>query len=334
MATPRRLLVDKNVSGIYHCISRCVRRAYLCGGEYEHRRAWIEQRLAELFDVFAIRPAAYVILSNHMHLVLKTEPAVARSWDDLEVAQRWESLYPKNLEKLRKKAGGGEAGEETVEQHLRNLAANTPRIEELRSRLSDLSWLHRLLKEPIARRANAEDGCTGHFWEGRFKSYKLLDEGGVLAATVYVDLNLFRAGMIKTLEKSEFSSLILRLLYREARRQRRRAKRGARRGQKLRARSAREMLSKQLMSTRDLFGISNDEYVSLVARTAGVPVDSMDHGHKLRALDIDEARWPKVLMSTSRLFGSVVGGAMSRLKEADRRSTRHVVNALDVFDSG
>jgi hypothetical protein len=329
MGYPRSQIVDLLVSGFYHCISRCVRRAFLCGGEFEHRRRWIEDRLAELIEVFAIRLGAYAILSNHLHLVVKTEPEVARDWDDLEVARRWESLYPRKLEKIRKRAGGGEAGEQAVQEHLQSLAANKDWVQERRSRLSSLSWLHRLLKEPIARRANAEDDCTGHFWEGRFKSYKLLDEGAVVTAMVYVDLNLWKAGMSSDLADCEFSSLLLRMLEASGKQNKAAARRARRR-----PRTARQILGANLIPTRGLGGMSTREYVSLVAHTAGVAKDDVDHGARLRSMDIDQTRWPEVVLSTARLFGSVVGGAMSRLREAERRGARHVVNALDVFDSG
>ena len=54
------------------------------------------------------------------------------------------------------------------------------------------------LNEPIARQANREDQCTGHFWESRFKSYPLDTEEAVLTCMAYVDLNPIRAGIADT----------------------------------------------------------------------------------------------------------------------------------------
>ena len=204
MPRSRKTQVALEATPYYHCTSRCVRRAFLCGrdehtgNDYEHRRGWIENRLLELGSVFALDVCAYAVMSNHYHVVLHVNVALARTWTDTEVIQRWHSLYKGNLLSHKYLAGENLYDEQ--------LEALNECVASWRERLSSLSWFMRTLNEGIAREANAEDGCTGRFWEGRFKSQALLDEKALAACMAYVDLNPIRARMADSPETSEFTS--------------------------------------------------------------------------------------------------------------------------------
>ena len=89
------------------------------------------------------------------------------------------------------------------------------RISKARERLPNLSWFMRFLNHPIACQANREDGCTGHFWESRFKSFALLDEEAIIACMAYVDLNPIRTKEARTLLESDHTSFQRRLIAKE-----------------------------------------------------------------------------------------------------------------------
>jgi hypothetical protein len=85
------------------------------------------------------------------------------------------------------------------------------RLAAIRDRLSSLSWFMRCLAEPIARRANREDRCTGRFWVGRYQCQPVLDESALAACLAYVDLNPVRARLDETSEASRFTSVFERI---------------------------------------------------------------------------------------------------------------------------
>ncbi len=209
MPKARKQQISLSDTPYYHCISRCVRRAFLCGHDsltgknYEHRKQWVIDRLAELAEVFAIDVCAYAIMDNHVHTVLKINADKARHWSEQEITDRWQRLF--SLPVLVQQYLSGQC----VTQAQQDIARKV--LETWRERLMDISWMMRCLNEYIARKANAEDKCTGRFWEGRFKSQALLNEQALLACMAYVDLNPIRARLSETLEDSEFTSVKQRI---------------------------------------------------------------------------------------------------------------------------
>ena len=209
MPKPRSRLVSLSDTPYYHCISRCVRRAFLCGVDtangysYEHRRQWIVDQLVKLDSVFSIDLCAYAVMSNHYHVVVRIDADRIATWSNAEVAQRWLTLF-KGPELIQRWMSG-----ETL-YRVELLAVDTI-LAIWRRRLADLSWFMRCLNETIARKANQEDHCTGRFWEGRFKSQALLDERALLSCMAYVDLNPIRASIAQTPERSDYTSIQKRI---------------------------------------------------------------------------------------------------------------------------
>ncbi|MFH1138836.1 MAG: hypothetical protein V1816_22390 [Pseudomonadota bacterium] len=204
------------MEGVYPCLSRCVRRAFLCGNDpytgrsLEHRKDWVQARLEFLAGSFALEICAFAVMSNHLHVVARTRPDLAEAWSDEETARRWLRVFPK-------KRNENHAPASPSPLEIKNLRDSGVGLEALRQRLSSISWFMRSLNENIARRANREDGCKGRFWEGRFKCQVILDDSALLACMAYVDLNPVRAGAAACPETSSYTSAFLRLEARQAR---------------------------------------------------------------------------------------------------------------------
>lgn len=139
MTKPRKLQISLDATPYYHCTSRCVRRAFLCGfgsltrKDYEHRRQWVEDRILFLGGVFCIDVCAYAVMSNHHHIVLHINSKDADSLSELAVCHKWHKLFMGTL--LSQKFVKGEALDKAEKEAL------SAKIEHWRSELTS-SWSH------------------------------------------------------------------------------------------------------------------------------------------------------------------------------------------------
>lgn len=306
MTQPRSQLAPLGENLILHCIQRCVRRAFLCGEDhytgrsFEHRKTWIEERLRLLAQSFAISVHAYAVMSNHLHLVVELVPDAAAAWRDEEVAERWVRLFPPR-----------EDGDLAFSAKCLRLVADPERLRLLRARLADVSWLMRCLAEPIARRANREDGCKGRFWEGRFKSQLLCNEQALLAAMAYVDLNPVRAGIVARVEEAIHTSAVSRIAV---------------------ARETPQTLALPLGpimgEPRPPLALSTADYLQLLDWT-GRQLAPGKHGRIcgdapaiLRGIDADPDRWTTRVRGIGSGYWRVVGAAEDLMAAARRLGQR------------
>jgi hypothetical protein len=202
MTMARAHLVDPAVTRWYHCVTRCVRRAFLLGEGLGNRKQWIENRLEELAEIFAIAVGGFSVMDNHLHVLVRLDPDVATGWSDEEVVRRWGHLFPPR-DKSRQPLPVTKAW---VDWRLKDLAW----VATARTRLQSLSWFMKCLKEPLSRLANRQDNTRGAFFESRFKSVAILDDESLLATCTYIDLNPVAAGIAVVPEASPHTSITTR----------------------------------------------------------------------------------------------------------------------------
>jgi len=142
-------------------------------------------------------------MSNHYHILLHVNEHDCKSTSAINVVKKWHMLFKGN--ELSQRYVKGEFIEPYERESLDTL------IDLWRARLMNISWFMKTLNEKVAREANKEDDCTGHFWQARFKSQPLLDEQAVLSCMAYIDLNPVRAAIAESPETSDHTSIQLRI---------------------------------------------------------------------------------------------------------------------------
>jgi REP element-mobilizing transposase RayT len=310
MPYARQFLVCLEDTTYYHVTSRCVRSSWLwghdekTGRDYTHRKQWIIQRLQLLTETFAIDVCAHSIMSNHYHLALHVDRTRAQHWSASEVAARWEHIYRVPARVQQWLQGQGNEADAAFAQ---------AKIERWRTRLHNLSWFMRCLNEHLARRANVEDGCKGRFWEGRFSSRALLDEAGLLTAMAYVDLNPIRAGIAKTPEESEFTSIYERI------RQHKSAECPRPTGAQEEARITLLPFQSEGAACVGTLPFTLEAYLELVDWTGrrvvqGKAAMDAEIPPILQRLNIDAETWVRTMQPRGNVFGRAIG-RLTRLRE-------------------
>ena len=163
MTMARSQLVDVSITRWYHCITRCVRRAFLLGEGPADRKVWIDHRLKELAEIFAISVGGFSVLDNHLHLLVRLDSETAKGWSDEEVVKRWGCLFPLR-DKSRKPLP---VSKEWIALRLKDMQW----VAKARERLQSLSWFMKCLKEPLARLADRQDDKRGAFQTRRLRSH-------------------------------------------------------------------------------------------------------------------------------------------------------------------
>ena len=328
MVRPRSELIPESSGGVFHLVTRCVRRERLL--DRGERKIWLCRGLAGWLRHMGIDLLAYSIMGNHLHLVVRLRPDVVADWSAIELARHALAVLPvrsgPGLEPLSVRSG-----------LIARYADNGKWLAQQRTRLSSPSWLLRLVKQEVSRRANAEDGCTGHFWEKRFTSVVLLDEPATLACMVYVDLNPLRAGLIKTPEASLFTSIRHRVA---------RVREGTRSDQS----SADSDLGVQLVAmpqcapphertgAQERWTISEGDYLDMVDETARHIAPGKRGALSAAALPlvqrlgIKPAAWMATMREGGSMLGSALGGPDARQRWAASKGQRWAADKSGLWE--
>ena len=142
-------------------------------------------------------------MDNHLHVLVRLDPATAELWTDEDVVRRWGRLFPPR--------GAGRKALPVTEDWVKQQLQKPEWVTQTRERLQSLSWLMKCLKEPLSRLANREEQARGAFFEGRFKSIAILDDEALLATCAYIDLNPVAAGLAQVPEASSHTSIKTRV---------------------------------------------------------------------------------------------------------------------------
>ena len=166
---------------VYHIISRTALDGFVLG---DVEKEFLLNLIKRLSKVYFAEVLGFCIMGNHFHLLVRMHFGVGV--DDEEIKRRHRLYYGKDSKR--------EVDDKEI-------------IKALREKWTNLSEYVKEIKQGFSRFYNKRHGRKGFFWSDRFKSV-IVDNGETLInCMAYIDLNPFRAGIVKKPESYRWSSL-------------------------------------------------------------------------------------------------------------------------------
>ncbi len=173
-------LVVKGEPAVYHVISRTALNGFVLG---DIEKDYLLKLIKRLSSVYFSEVLGFCLMGNHFHLLVRMHPG--ENYSDEDIKKRFAVYYGKVRAKMLKNG----------------------QLPHFREKWSSLSEYVKEIKQGFSRFYNKRHGRKGFFWSERFKSV-IVDNGETLInCLAYIDLNPFRAGLVKRPEEYRWSSI-------------------------------------------------------------------------------------------------------------------------------
>ena len=200
MGRDKRNWVSQQV-GSFHIISRVAGGA---GGDFilhDQEKEYFLKLLEHFASGFFVNVHAFVIMSNHFHILATGMELEAKKASKQELLRRYKLIYPKESEPP---PGRYEPNGEIIWDE-------DGGIERLRERLGSISRFVQELKQTFSRWYNKTHNRKGYLWNDRFKGVIVNHGEAQLLCSAYIDLNPVRAGIVERPEDYRWCSMGLRV---------------------------------------------------------------------------------------------------------------------------
>jgi len=200
MARPKRLKLTEE-EGFFHIISRTVGQEFFLGDVEKEKLFNIIKYYS---GYYFVKPIGLTVMSNHFHLLIKSEPE--SYYSDDQVKQRIAEYRDKKKKKEKAKEEDWEEEEEEGDGEI-----SDNELQQIKKQMADISEYVRAIKQTFSRWYNKMNNRSGYLWGDRFKSVLIEKGEGLLNCLAYIDLNPVRAGIVKRPEDYRWSGIGYRI---------------------------------------------------------------------------------------------------------------------------